>query len=214
MRVRIGNVPRQTHPTKQILIDTVIEMLKSQSPEELTSEHVLEVSRVSRGSLYHHFEDFGDLIESALAARYARFVDESVSAIAQAGLESKSREEYLKFVHAIAASSHGAEREAARFMRSAAIGAAANNARLRSKLAHEQERLTAALADLIREAQSKGFLASDFEARAAAVFIQSYTLGKVIDDVAITKIDQDDWNSIVTRVIDRVFFADASASKN
>ena len=57
------------HPTKRALITTVLEQLKTLKPSEITSESVLDKSGISKGSLYHHFEDFDDLIETAQVIR-------------------------------------------------------------------------------------------------------------------------------------------------
>lgn len=204
-------MPRQTHPTKQILIDTVIELLRERAPEDVTSELVLEISRISRGSLYHHFEDFGDLIESALAFRYAKLVDINVAEIAEMSRQVTSREDIRQALAALTANSQAREREVQRFMRVAAIGAAAKNGRLRSKLQLEQERLNDAIADLILNSQNHGWASNDFDPRAAAVFIQAYTLGKVLDDLAVTQVDEADWNFIVNSITDKVFGFDGQS---
>ena len=52
-----------SHPTKEALIDAVLELLQSEHLVEVTSEEVLEKSGISKGSLYYHFEDFSDLLE-------------------------------------------------------------------------------------------------------------------------------------------------------
>ena len=63
------------HPTKRALVQTVLDQLKTKKPSDLTSELILETSGISKGSLYHHFEDFDDLIETAQVFRYAAYVD-------------------------------------------------------------------------------------------------------------------------------------------
>ena len=49
------------HPTKQTLIDTVLALMEKKSIEQISSDEVLEISNISKGSLYHHFEDFPEL---------------------------------------------------------------------------------------------------------------------------------------------------------
>ena len=41
------------HPTKETLIATVVAMLDEKALEDIRSEDVLEVSGISKGSLYH-----------------------------------------------------------------------------------------------------------------------------------------------------------------
>ena len=58
------------------MIETVVNLLQTQSVDEINSDQVLEISGISKGSMYHHFEDFSDLIEHAQVARFASFVDQ------------------------------------------------------------------------------------------------------------------------------------------
>jgi CDGSH-type Zn-finger protein len=46
--------------------------------DEITSENVLDISGISRGSLYHHFEDFSELLELAQVRRFASYVNKSI----------------------------------------------------------------------------------------------------------------------------------------
>jgi len=48
----------QPHPTKVALIEVVKEMIAEFGADGFTVEMVLAESGISRGSLYHHFEDF------------------------------------------------------------------------------------------------------------------------------------------------------------
>ena len=54
------------HPTSKRLINSTIELLQEFLPEEISTDLVLQHSGVSRGSLYYHFEDLSDLLETAM----------------------------------------------------------------------------------------------------------------------------------------------------
>ena len=60
------------HPTKRLLVETAVKMLDSKSPAEILAEEVLETSGVSKGSMYHHFEDLQELVEVAQVYRYSK----------------------------------------------------------------------------------------------------------------------------------------------
>ena len=83
------------HPTKQTLIDTVLALLEKKSIEEINSEEVLEISNISKGSLYHHFEDFSELLEFAMVARFAKWVDYSITTMNQILNAATSRDEMV-----------------------------------------------------------------------------------------------------------------------
>lgn len=69
------------HPTRQKLLDVASELLESASPDEITVDMVLQRSGISKGSLYHHYRDFQDLIESALSNLFVYNVDQSIAAL-------------------------------------------------------------------------------------------------------------------------------------
>ena len=66
------------HPTKSHLINTTVSILDEKLPNEIAVDEILEKSGISKGSLYHHFEDLGQLLEVAQVERYAQWVDRSI----------------------------------------------------------------------------------------------------------------------------------------
>ena len=69
------------HPNAQRLLDAAIELLGDNPIEQVTLAAVLERSGISNGSLYHHFEDFQDLVEQAIVERFTTGLKESHAAI-------------------------------------------------------------------------------------------------------------------------------------
>lgn len=198
-------MPRTPHPTRERLIEVTMSMLDGDHPDKIHVDEVLLVSGISKGSLYHHFDDFGDLIEEALVRRFTLFVDQSIAVITQLMNAATTKEEFVAGLKKVTRLTQDPARYANRFERARALGMAGNNDRFRNGLAQEQDRITAALEDLFRESQNRGWMVPDFDPRAAAVLIQAYTLGQVINDVATVQYDNDSWIALIDRILDRVF---------
>jgi AcrR family transcriptional regulator len=194
-----------SHPTRERLIDTVVTMLDGDHPDKINVEDVLLQSGISKGSLYHHFTDFNDLIESAFVRRFTRTVDGNIEAIATLVTQADSKASFVEGLHRITEQSQAVERAPFRFERARALGMAGWNPRFRESLGAEQRRLTEALTDLFREAQHKGWLNQDFDPHAAAVFIQAYTLGQVVNDIDEQSMSREAWNSLIHSIVENVF---------
>jgi AcrR family transcriptional regulator len=194
-----------THPTKVVLIKTVVEMMNTKQVTEITSEDVLKESGISKGSLYHHFEDFNDLLEHALIYRFTLSVDRSIEMLTQV-LTTKNREEFLEGIHQVTLNTQSVERLSQRKERVIALSAAALNPRMAKSLGREQERLTQALADLFREAKERGWGNPNIDPRTAAVLVQAYTLGKIVDDFTEEHLNHDDWIKVIDDLVEKVIF--------
>lgn len=188
---------RQVHPTKTILIDTTRELLDSFARTDISTDQILTKSGISKGSLYHHFEDLDQLIEAAMLLRYTEWVDKSIGAITETLRSAKSPEDVHIRLSAITVQTQDPKRRVDRLYRAEVLGAAASSPRLAKSLGVEQQRLTDALTDLVREVQEKGFFHKELDPHALAVFIQAYTLGKVVDDFSENPMNPDSWNSLI-----------------
>jgi AcrR family transcriptional regulator len=196
---------RSPHPTKERLISVTMSMMDGDRPDKVHIDEVLLESGISKGSLYHHFNDFSELIEAALIRRFSTLVDASIGLIEKVVHDSKSKEEFISGLRLVTRATQNPDLSANRFERSRALGMAGSNLRFRSALAVEQDRLTSSLEDLFRESQNRGWLSTQFNPHAGAVMIQAYTLGQVINDVSETKYNNDDWVALIDLILDKVF---------
>jgi len=194
---------RSIHPTKEKLIETMISLMDEHALASILVDDVLRESNISKGSLYHHFENFDDLVEAALIARFAAGVDSSIYLVSEAVNGAKSSEELLEKIVLVTSATQGRTRSKFRLERARVIGLSVNSPKLLESLEREQHRLTTAMADIFREGQEKGWVSKAFDAKTIAVFLQAYTLGRVIDDVAgkEQQIDSNDWNNVVNTAI-------------
>ena len=189
------------HPTKSLLVETAVKILDTKKPHEVSVDEILESSGISKGSLYHHFTDLSELMEVAQVARYADWVDRSVALIVEIVSKAKSKEDIYQGVQKMTALTQSRNFKNFRFERARTIGNSDGNERFQKALAVEQERLTSGLADVIREVIEKGFFSKDLDPAVVAVFIQAYTLGKIVDDVVAEPVSSINWDKFVDRVV-------------
>ena len=199
---------RHPHPTKAALIATTVRLLDEMAAEEITTEVVLHQSGISRSSLYHHFEDFNDLIESAEVVRFTRYVDYSISTITQAVLGTRTKQQLRDALAGVTRGTQGPAMAGIRSQRISALALASRETRFARKLGVEQERMTESLADLIREGQARGLLNPAIDPRTASVLVQAYTVGQVVDDFTPTHMSPEAWIHLIDVILDRVFMAD------
>ena len=198
------------HPTKQTLLDTVVELLNSKVPAEINSEEVLEISGISKGSLYHHYADFSELIEQALIVRFARYVDLSIAALSQVLRTAKSKTQLFEGLKQVTRHTQSEKMKDGRYERLGSMAAAIRSPRMQLALGAEQERLTEALADLFRESQERGWGNKDFQPRVIAVMVQAYTMGKIVDDITPTHMDSENWALLIDTFLERIFFTEGN----
>lgn len=198
-------MPQKIHPTRLRLLQTACELIEQHAADDITVDMVLKESGVVRGSLYHHFEDFGDLIETAMAELFSASVDSNAAVIAEHLGKARDRDEFFTGFRAILDDSQSEARRRYRFRRARLLALAEHRPRLMKRIAAEQSRLTAAFADMFVMCQERGWFNTDFDPKAAAAFIQAYTFGKLIDEVSTDPSDPDAWGDLVLKIFLKVF---------
>lgn len=198
-------MPKTTHPTKSSLIECAADLLDKYRFDEITVEMVLDRSGVSKGSLYHHFEDIYHLLEAAMIVRYARYVDNNIAALQSLLYTTKTSEEFYLGLSQLSAVTQGEGMKRARQERALTIGRAITSPRMSVLLQGEQQRLTDVLVQLIKDAQAQNLCNAGIDAHALAVLMQAWTLGKIVDDLSESPVDNDAYLTLVNLVIREVF---------
>jgi len=192
---------RDIHPTKVRLTEAAASLIDEFGSQGFTVEQLLEASNISKGSLYHHFEDFHDVIRQAQVQRFARYVDEDIESLTRMLLASTSREDMFSRLDLISRTTHDASRRSRRGDRIEILASTRHSEAMRQMLAPTQARLTNAIADLAREMQVKGFIDEKLDSASVAVFIQAYSLGLIVNDVSSEPIDMDQWHAMISRMV-------------
>lgn len=193
------------HPTKRLLVETAVAMLENKKPSEILAEEVLEVSGVSKGSMYHHFSDLQELVETAQLIRYSKWIDASIEFMTTYVLGANTKEQFVESLRKLTELTQATDRKGARAERARALAACFDNPRMAKAMGEETQRHTDALADIIQEVQNRGLVRAEADAKAVAVFIQSYTLGKMVNDYNPTGVQDDVWVDMITDMAVRTF---------
>lgn len=193
------------HPTKGLLLETAVSLIDEFGPQGFTVETLLENSKISKGSLYHHFHDFSDVIEQAQVARFSRYVDQDILALVSLLKSATSREDLESKFAMIVQGAGTPGRDAARSDRAAILGMASHSKKFAEGLAVEQQRLTDVLADIAREMQERGWINKNLDAAVVATFVQAYSMGFVLNDITAQPITIEQWSSFISFVLGKIF---------
>lgn len=197
---------RGTGEAEAALLAAVEHLLQTHLPQKITTTMVLRAAGVARGTLYRHFRDLDELIEKALVAAFCRSVELNIDLIAAMIDSAASATEFHHGAAKINFLSQAREQRAFRFLRARLIAYSEGNPRLAGMLSLEQNRLTGRFEKLMQRLMDRGWMRRDLDPRVVAVFIQAYTLGKVIDDLTTEPMSDSGWNSLILEVLEKVIF--------
>ena len=195
------------HPTKRLLVETVAKLLDSKLKNEISTDEVLELSGVSKGSMYHHFKDIQELIETTQVYRYSKWIDSSIDFLTKYVATARTQKELRKSLRILTEQTQSDARKGARAERAQALSACLQNPRMEEKMGRETQRLTDAIADITNEVKNKGLFREDVNSKALATFIQAYTLGKIVNDYNPTGVNEEEWVEFIMKIVDQTFMA-------
>jgi AcrR family transcriptional regulator len=189
------------HKTKRALIDTVITLMDGNPSADITIQQVLTTSGITSGSLYYHFSDFQELIDYALADLYGQFADDiRLRLIYIIGSSNTAKETFEKLSPAID-DRHIPDFSAVRSARAWIAAQATLRPSLGEKLREEQARVTQEIAELIADAQARGIAQEGLDPYVVAVFIEAYTMGRIVDDLAGSPMNEFHWAEFIKHMV-------------
>jgi AcrR family transcriptional regulator len=190
----------EQNETRLNLIQATSDLMDLHAIEDISATMVLERSSASKSSMYHFFEDFSDLLEQTYIVRFGETVAISIKVIEKIIAKSKTKEEFFLALDRLTASTQDRGIASIRFSRARELARSERHENFRKSLGELQQKLTDSLTLAFKQAQEKGFLNKDFEARTGAVFIQAYTLGRIVDDITTTHMNDADWEKLIGRI--------------
>ena len=194
---------RQTRgeATVAALLGAAVVHLESGGDVDMKIDDILAKTGVSRGSLYYHFGDRQGLVDAADLELYARRARADVAALTGLIDRASTPDELLEAARALTEQTQSPARRANRIERARLVGQIGCG-RFAARLEAVQHTLNAAFAEAIARAQAKGLITPDHDPLALAVFIQAYTMGRVLGDLDSEPVDPAAWNALIGDVLD------------
>ena len=197
----------EEHATHRALINAGVELAKEFGMYNFTVEQLLSKSGISKGSLYHHFEDFPDLVEWVQVELYSQYIAADLVAIEQALATADNFEKFRNLISLITRASLNPERAASRFQRTRILSATQDRERFRSRIGRQQKLMREGLERAIQLGQDRGWANKDLPAAAMALFVQSYPFGLLLNDVSEDPVSAEDWVTVIDAVLENVILA-------
>jgi AcrR family transcriptional regulator len=189
------------HPTYEKILTTAVEVLIEQGFDRFNVQDVLDRADVSRGTLYHHYGDVDALIESALAASYARENRANVAAVAALVERCKTPTEFRREVKRLT-EQFAESPSSVRIRRVHTIALCQTRPYLDEAIRAEQDAITAEWTELIQNAQSRGFIRADVDAREGALLVQGIHISRIVDEVSSEPLSNAIWARFVFSVLE------------
>lgn len=193
--------PAKESAAREKLIQAVSSLLEEHHPSELTTSMILKEANVARNTLYLHFEDLSNLLETVLLKLFSQSVEANIGAAKSLVENASSKDDFLLKLRQLIQQTQESDKRAARFARCRLVAYSESNPRLAKLFAAEQGRLNTEFEKVFVSLQSRGWLQDHVDPRAAGVLVQALTLGKVIDDVSDQSMPESRWNDMFALIV-------------
>ena len=197
-----GGPPERSRPTRDRILDVVVELLADGGEAAVRIDEVRDRSGVSIGSIYHHFDDRDGLIVAGQVRRFARYAAAEIAALSDIVQGAPDVEHFREAVRQLTLRTATQLRVSERWARIAVLASTLGRPALEHEIRLIQTRLTDEFQAHVAQGQARGFFRSDLDARAVALFIESYSLGLALNDVDERGVSEQDWEKVVWTVVD------------
>lgn len=200
MEVPVGvpqPVQARAEATVSVVIEATIKAIEASGEASVRIDDILNETGISKGSLYHHFGGREGLIAAARVVQFSRFVAEDAKNIRETLTKTTSLQEFIAATSALVELDESVERVSARHNRLSVIASSYGRPELRQSLALQQHSHTEHIADAVRYGQKMGWIRTDVDARAVAVFVQGYNLARVLLELDTEPVKTTDWDHVV-----------------
>jgi AcrR family transcriptional regulator len=183
-------------PVMQAVLDAVGERLMKSDESLIRIPEICEATGVNYGSVYHHFGSREGVIDAAYHQMFTKLAEEDLATLQLVSVSSQTFEEYLVAMQGLIGTFASSDvRRARRALRARIVAASMMRPELRELIGGTQSRLTTELQSIVEYGQQREWLNGDLSAHAVAVLIQVLLVGRTLDDVSTTPIDNAEWEA-------------------
>lgn len=168
-------------------------------------QEISESTKVSIGSIYHHFGDRDGLIRAAYVQTFRLTIQKDIERVKKFMTKMTSAKEMAEhYDEMLAFLNHHFEQFPARD-RANTIGSTTGRPLLRDAVVAVQTELTTGLTEVMQLLKDRGILKEHLDPRAAAVMTLGMLHGRVIAEFDSTPVKNEDWNASMLTAFSGLF---------
>ncbi len=194
------------NPTKTLLIKTAVELIRKGSLESISSEQILRESGLSKGSLYHHFADFAELLEEAQVVIFGEDSLTMVATLHEYLVRETNGYRARERVRMMAVEQQFNLGKAAYRIHLAVTYLASARPRMQARLAESQELQTKLWSEIYEACIKQGWCSYAMDSRSVSIIVQSILLGQILDHNAPIHTSNESRIKAIDVVFDNLLF--------
>ena len=164
-------------------------------------DSLLKKSKISKGSLYHHFGSKNGLLAAAAAQQFVTYLQSEGAAFRTLIENCASKKEFLKLIAGVMKITSLKRNREFRQKRVRAIAMSFNEKNLSKVIKAEQLVVTQYLAETFAIAQKRGWIKPDTDLVALSYFFQGVFIGHILLDVT-NQVEYDErWSEIAFKAL-------------
>ncbi len=192
---------RRGRATAAKLIEFASKELDRVGPVKFDIDSVLRKSKISKGSLYHHFGSKNGLLVAVETHQFTKYLTDQNTLLRDLVETCQSADDFLSLMIAVIKISGSPEGRDLRKKRIRAIVAAQHDKELAEFVKTEQIKDSNYLAETLQIAVDRGWLKPDVDVLATSYWIQGLFIGHIMLDITGINDLDDAWNDAVIKAI-------------
>ena len=199
---------RRGRETIEKLLEVTIGELDRVGLAEIDLDSLLHKSKISKGSLYHHFGSKNGLLAAAEAQQYMKYLKREGENFRRLIEECATKQKFVDLVAAVMKITRLESNLAFRKKRVRAIAMSFNDENLAQVLKNAQIEVTEYLAGSFQIAKDRGWVKPDTDLMALSYWIQGVFIGHVMLDITEQTEHEDAWSQVAFQALQPFLAAD------
>jgi len=199
---------RRGRETIEKLLEVTISELDRVGLAEIDIDSLLRKSKISKGSLYHHFGSKNGLLAAAEAQQFMKYLKREGETFRKLIEDCATKQKFVNLVAAVMKITRLEENLGFRKKRVRAIAMSFNDENLAQVLKNAQIEVTEYLAGSFQIAKDRGWVKPDTDLMALSYWIQGVFIGHIMLDITEQTEHEDAWSQVAFQALQPFLAAD------
>ena len=202
------DISRKGRATIEKLLEVTISELDRVGLAEIDIDSLLRKSKISKGSLYHHFGSKNGLLAAAEAQQFMKYLKREGETFRKLIEDCATKQKFVDLVAGVMKITRLESNLDFRKKRVRAIAMSFNDEILAQVLKNEQIEVTEYLAGSFQIAKDRGWVKPDTDLMALSYWIQGVFIGHIMLDITEQTEHEDAWSQIAFQALQPFVAAD------